>query len=78
MVPSALFGNLDAAHVAHAAPNRAVHQVLNGIESLDHQVWHSIAGIFELGQLRFHVHASVISRVQINIEGINYRVKCTH
>jgi hypothetical protein len=72
MVPVALFGNLNAPHVAHAAADGATRRVLNGIKSFYRQVRHAPVCIFESIQLRFHVLASVRARLQIDVERVPY------
>jgi hypothetical protein len=72
VVPAALFSQLNAAQVAHAAPDGAARGVFNCAESLDGQVRHPVSAIFERGQLRFHVRASVRACVQINVKRVCY------
>jgi hypothetical protein len=72
VVPAALFGQLNAAQVAHAAPDGTARVVFNCAESLGGQVRHPVSVIFERGQLRFHVRAAVRARVQINVKRVRY------
>ena len=74
MAPVALFGDFDAAQMAHAATNGAG-VMFYGIESFGIQIAHSA---FERSQLRFHVFASVLARLQINVQCMMYVLQAFH